>query len=110
MKPIQIVLDLLVLLALTVTVLKYKQRRIKPLEALLWTYIWLTAVVLITLPDTAAVLARALGIGRGVDVVMYVSIMLGFYLVFRLYEKIDRLEHELTAIVRHLALSDKSSP
>jgi hypothetical protein len=41
-----------------------------------------------------------------VDVVIYLSVPLGFYLVFRVYEKMDRLDHDLTKIVRYLALRE----
>jgi hypothetical protein len=110
MRPSQILLDTLVLLALIATVGKYRERRIRLIEAVLWSSIWLTGLVLITVPDATTVLAHALGIGRGVDVVIYLSIPFGFYLVFRLYEKIDRLNRDLTKVVRHLALSDRTPP
>lgn len=106
MRPSQVLLDALLLFALAVTMAKYVQRRIKPVEAFLWSCIWIAALIVVTLPDATTLLARALGIGRGVDVVIYLSVPLGFYLVFRLYEKLDRLEHDLTKVVRHLALKE----
>ncbi len=108
MRPSQILLDTLLLLALLATIGKYRERRIRPVEAGLWSGIWLTGIVLVTLPDATTVLARVLGIGRGVDVVIYLSVPVGFYLVFRLYEKIERVNHDLTKIVRHLALEARA--
>ena len=107
MRPSQILLGALVLGALVATIATYRRRRIRPVVTLLWSAIWLTALAAITVPDATAMLARALGIGRGVDVVIYLSVPLGFYLVFRLYEKIERLNRELTKVVRHLALRER---
>jgi len=108
MRPSQILLDTFLLLALLATIGKYRDRRISRIEAFLWSSIWITALVFVTLPETTAMLARALRIGRGVDVVIYLSVPFGFYLMLRLYEKIDRLNRDLTEIVRHLALRDRS--
>lgn len=106
MRPSQILLDALLLLALGGTVAKYAQRKIKPVEAVLWSCIWIAAMTVITLPEATTLVAHVLGIGRGVDVVIYLSVPLGFYLVFRVYEKMDRLDHDLTKIVRYLALRE----
>jgi hypothetical protein len=109
MRPGQIILDTLLLLALLATIRKYRERRITRVEVFKWSCIWLAAIVVVTLPETTAVLAQALRVGRGVDVVLYASVPFGFYLVFRLYEKIDRMDHDLTKLVRHLALRDTAT-
>ena len=108
MRLSQFVLGFLVIAALALSLLKYRQRRIRLIEFLFWAGLWLLALIAVALPDTTAFVARILGIGRGVDVVIYLSIVLSFYLIFRLFERIDRIEHEITTIVRHLALSEKN--
>ena len=107
MRPIQLLLDFFILAALCSSFLKYRQKKIKAVELGFWALLWLAAFLLVSLPDTTAFLARILGIGRGVDLVIYVSGVLTFYLLFRLYEKIDRIEREITEIVRHVALSEE---
>jgi len=64
-------------------------------------------VIVVYLPQTTDAAARFLGVGRGVDAVLYVSILLLFYALFQQSRKTDRLEHSLTELVRSLALSDE---
>lgn len=58
------------------------------------------------MPQTTDVIASKLGVGRGVDVVIYVSLMVLFYVVFRLFIKIEEVEREITTLVRKLAIDD----
>jgi len=44
-----------------------------------------------------------LGIGRGVDLAIYVSVICLFYLVYKLFIKIQSLERQITLLVRKLA-------
>jgi hypothetical protein len=78
MRTSQALLNFLVLMALVLTVLKFRHGKIKILEFVFWSLLWLMAFVLIALPDTTSFLANMLGIGRGVDAVIYLSIMLSF--------------------------------
>jgi len=52
-------------------------------------------------------LATLTGVGRGVDVVIYVAIIILFYLLYRLYIKIENIEREITLIVREIAILEK---
>jgi hypothetical protein len=59
-------------------------------------------------PNSASSVARALGIGRGADLVLYtttVVMMAGFFLV---YIRLRRLQRSVTLLVRELALRDVS--
>ena len=69
-----------------------------------WMLFWLAVAVAVALPQTTQMFARLLGVGRGVDAAIYVSILLLFYLVYRLFVKLEDLEHELTTLVRKGAL------
>jgi hypothetical protein len=51
-------------------------------------------------------LARWLGVGRGVDTAMYLSILTVFYLIFRSFAKIEDLDRQITKIVRANALRE----
>ena len=75
-------------------------------DGLLWAVVWLIAGVAIIWPGVTRIVARALGIGRGADLVLYcavVAMMIGFLMV---YTRMRRIQRELTLIVRHLATRD----
>lgn len=73
---------------------------------LFWILFWASALVVAALPQTTDVIAAFVGVGRGADVVIYVSLLALFYLVFRLYVKIEQVEGEITRLVRKLSLDD----
>ena len=57
-------------------------------------------------PDFTTFIAQSLGIGRGADVIIYASILILFYLLFRTHILIENLRHEVTQVIRALALKD----
>lgn len=76
------------------------------LGAVLWSFVWLSAIVVVALPDTASWFASWVGVGRGADAVTYVAVALLYYLVFRLFISQRKLEADVTRLVKELALRD----
>lgn len=61
-------------------------------------------------PDITNKIATRLGVGRGADLVFYVSILLFWFVILKLYARIRRLEQLLTQIVREDALNKAATP
>ncbi len=106
MLPIQILLVGFLLVALRVTWRRRRENAISRREAFAWSVLWLAAATVILLPQTTTEVAQVLGVGRGVDMVLYASIAGLFFLVFRLFVAFDKLERQLTDLVRRDALKD----
>lgn len=106
MLLIQILIVAFAVFALLRAVFQFRQGRLNRYWLAFWLAFWLLAVVVVTMPQTTEIAARLTGVGRGVDFVIYLSIVLLFYLVFRLFVKIEEGERELTRLVRKLALDD----
>ena len=104
MKPAQFLLLAFVLGALAKVIHSYRLRRLVPLDFLFWGLVWIGTASVIVFPDATSLLAHLLGIGRGADLIVYVSLLLSFYLMFRLYVALARLEQAITALVRAMAL------
>ena len=104
LTPIQIVLLIFTLFAISRVYLRTKEKLLTPKTSIFWFLIWLAAATGIILPTTTSNLAQIFGVGRGVDVIVYLSLILLFYLVFRIYVMIEDLRHEITFIVRQVAL------
>ncbi|MBI2551629.1 DUF2304 domain-containing protein, partial [Candidatus Uhrbacteria bacterium] len=56
------------------------------------------------LPKTTEIAARFVGVGRGADLAIYVGMLVLFFLVFKLFVKIEEVEREITKVVRKEAL------
>jgi len=103
-QPIQIVLILFVLFALSRVWLRYKEGKIKQGEFAFWLVLWIAAIVVVALPQTISYLSQFLGIGRPADLITYVAIVLLFYLTFRIYVAIDSVEAKITKVVSEVAI------
>lgn len=106
MYPIQILLVLVFLLAMAKVITRFKTGDLKTKDMLLWMFFWIIAIVVALLPDSTFYIARLVGVGRGVDLVVYISIIAIFFLVFRLMLKYESLNKDITKLARKLALSE----
>ena len=105
LTSIQIILLLFILFFLSRVYLRSKEKVIPVKTALFWVVVWIVAIIGIIHPAVTSSIARFFGVGRGVDVIIYVAISLLFYLVFRIYVMIEDIRREITTIVRSNALN-----
>ncbi len=64
------------------------------------------AIVFILWPDITNAIARRLGVGRGADLIFYISILIFWFIVLKLYIRVRKLEQRFTDIVREDALKN----
>jgi hypothetical protein len=105
-SPAQFVLLSLAVLIIGTVIRRYRQKRITTFAFLLWFILWSGAAIVILFPKTTVVVARLLGIGRGADLVLYLSVILILFLIFRVYVRLEQFDSEMTQIVRDLALRE----
>jgi hypothetical protein len=70
----------------------------------------LAGIVLVLFPDLSMRLAALFGVTRGVDLVLYLSIVALGFLWLHQAAKIQDLERKLALLVRELALREGSGP
>lgn len=110
LTSIQIILLVFILFFLSRVYLRSKEKIIPVKTALFWVIVWVVAIIGIIHPAVTSSIAKFFGVGRGVDVIIYGSISLLFYLVFRIYVMIEDMRREITTIVRSNALSQRQTP
>lgn len=76
--------------------------------AIFWAFIWLAAGIVVLYPNSSALLAQVFGIGRGADLVVYVSLATMFFIVFRLHLKVESIRREVTKVVRTEAIKHEN--
>jgi hypothetical protein len=67
------------------------------------------ACVFILWPDITQSLANKLGVGRGADLVFYLSILIFWFIVLKMYIRIRKLEQQFTEFIRQDALKNAHS-
>jgi len=96
----------LAVLAMGVAVLWFRQKKIGRPAFLLWLCLWAGFAGVVLFPESAVVAARVVGIKRGTDLALYLSVILIVFLLFRIYVRLETVDHQITQIVRAVALRD----
>ncbi len=103
----QIVLVSFLLFAISRVFLRFKGGALTIRGFIFWCGLFGFAIIAVLFPKLTGEFAKAVGIGRGVDAVIYSSLVLIFYLIFRLHIFIEDIKHEITTLVRKLAIQDE---
>lgn len=107
MTSIKLILVLLSLLAAVLAGVVFRSRLAL---RLLTVVIFFAAAGFILFPDSTMVIAHFLGVGRGTDLLLYLSIFGGLNAFLLLYMHVRRLEQKLTEHIRAVALQNAQSP
>ena len=85
-----------------------KNKKIGGNEFIFWLIFWILAALLIVFLKKIDSFVAALGFsGKGIDFLFYLSVVVLFYLVFTLGLKTEKIEKDITKIVRKISLNDK---
>lgn len=84
-------------------IIKFIKDRPSFFKTVVLSLFWSTVLVLIWFPEIMGWLGKITGVGRGVDVLVYLSIIFLFYYVLRQNNKIDKLEKQITKLIREIA-------
>lgn len=100
MLLIQIFLILFFLFALSRVVLRFKKGDLTIRGMFFWFVFWVLAGLVVIWPNSTFIVSRFVGITRGADLVIYVSLALLFFLIFKISIRQERMNKEITKIVR----------
>jgi hypothetical protein len=88
--------------------LQYRNRKRLLGSTILWSAFWLLIAILAILPDIISVnIARFLGFKSNINAVIFVAIGFLFVLMIYLTATVERLEKQVTGVVRELAIENQ---
>jgi hypothetical protein len=103
---IQILLVAFAVFALSRVILRFRKGGLPLVHLFTWFVFWAGVIVAVLRPTTTSAVAAWVRVGRGADLVMYLSVVVLFYLLFRMFGKIEELERQITRVVRAAALKE----
>lgn len=106
----QIIATMFIVFALQRVNSRYKEARIPRSEVLVWVVFWIIVAAAIWYPRGTDIIANAIGISRGYELVVAVSLALLFFLVFKLFTHVHQLQTQMTELVRKLAIQQHHDP
>ncbi len=105
---IKILIIAFILFAAYRTVSRFRQRDIAFRELLIWLIFWCLVGLVTIFPQKTDSIAQWLGVSRGADLLVYISIIVLFFAVFKIVVKQEKIERDITKIIRTKALDQKS--
>ena len=103
MTSIQIILTIGIVF---IGVYAYKKLRSSYLDALFILAMIGTGLAFVFFPELSNKAAHLLGVGRGADMIFYLSILFFGFIILKLYAKVRRLEQLFTDLVRENSLRE----
>lgn len=104
---IQIIATGIIVIILGQLIVKIIKDKTSLVRILLWLVFWGIALIVIWLPSRILDnLGEIFGVGRGIDVLVYLSVIFLFYNNLRINSKIEKLEANITKITREIAKSN----
>jgi hypothetical protein len=76
------------------------------ISSIKWFIAWCAVLVVAIEPGIADWLANLFGTGRGADLLIYLSILFIFALIFKMILKLNQMERQISILVSHLALTN----
>lgn len=101
-------LDILIILFVAYvvyrTTVRFKSGDINNREYFIWLVFWLLVIAATLVPQKTDIIAQALGVERGADLLFFISIVTLFFLVFKMIVKLEKIERNITEVVRNTAI------
>jgi hypothetical protein len=103
---IQIPLIIFVVAVIFLIILKFKKGDLSWRELIAWLALWILVGLAVLWPHKTDEIAQFLGVERGANLLIYLSILALFYLMFKILVKIEKIERRIAQIIRHISLKD----
>ena len=106
---IKVIIILFSLFVLYRTVSRFRQRDITGRELAAWAVLWFLVIGATLVPQQTDVIAQAVGVERGADLLVYLSLVALFYIAFKTIVKLEKIDRDVTAVVRQGALNEQGN-
>jgi small membrane protein len=103
MIPIQIFLVLFLAIAF---LLYWKLFQNRFLNRIILVTSFLVTIFFVFYPGVSTRIANWLGVGRGTDLILYLSLIFMVFVLLLMYSKIKKLEEMITTLIREKALNE----
>lgn len=101
---IQFIILIFIIFVFSRIIYRFKKGDITVRELFIWFIFWLGVAGAVIMPKKTDIIARLVGVERGADLLVYLSIIVLFFIVFKIIVKVEKIDRNITEIVRQAAL------
>lgn len=103
----QIIATIIVLLLFIKVFFNLRSNKITIQRFFFWIILGIILILIVYFPEFVIYSANLVGIERAKDLPIYISITLLFYLIFKIFGKLESIERDITTIVKEISLGEK---
>lgn len=103
MSIIQLILTLSILLILWSYVRHFKSQLT---SKILFSILFVTGIVAVIFPEITNVIANYVGVGRGADLLLYITVIVFYTSLTFIYSRFKKVENRQTEIIRLMTIDD----
>jgi len=100
----------LALIVISKSYVDFRSRRESLPMFVVWTLTWAIIVSVALSPGLIEFLLRGNTAGAGIGRILGMGVVFEFFLLYRVYTRVERLEQKITALVQEVALRDGLKP
>lgn len=100
----QIIFFCIIVFIIYRTIINVRKKYVSKIFIVFWFLLWSFILFILFDQKLLTKIANLIGIVRGVDLAMYISVITIFYLLFTIFLKIQKIEKILTIIIRENTL------
>ena len=104
---IQLLISIVALLVIINAVAKLRQKTFTLPIFIIWSGLWFAMGIVVWYPNISNIVAHFLHVGRGTDAILYISLIVIFYLIFRISARLEKLHQDVTKLTRAIAIAAK---
>lgn len=88
---------------------KYRRKETSVSNYLFWATLWIVSTVLLFVPKSFDYIAFKLGLKtqKGVDLVLDAAVVFMFYMVGRVFVKLEKMERQITKVTRAISYESR---
>ncbi|OGC51212.1 hypothetical protein A2982_01850 [candidate division WWE3 bacterium RIFCSPLOWO2_01_FULL_39_13] len=104
----QIIFIVFIIFSAVKVVGQIRNNKIGGFNLIFWLLIWIAGGIVILAPEISSNIGTFFGIGRGADLIIYSSIIVLFYIVYRIYIKVESMDKKIKELATKTALGEKT--
>lgn len=83
---------------------QYTKKQVSKYWVVVWSFLWVIVIGVALMPQATDRIARMVGVGRGADLLVYLSVTFLLYAVLRLMVRQQKMSEDITELVRKIAV------
>lgn len=100
----QIIILIIGILAIIFSIKNFYENNFSLMTFVAWILVWLMVIFISIFPNVTTGIASMFGLGRGLDALYIASIILSYYALFKMYNKINEQRKRIDELVSELAI------